>query len=174
MKHLTKILTIALVLFAMASCSEDLLQDEDTVAKNKSSRLKCTCVEDCTYETAWAAGQRYTPRGNWATYTPNPGLEACVVIYAGQDMYAGQVCFEEGDPGYYLLVIHLSRCWFLQDVNEPIKIQGYDVAPSGNPAPGKFITYKGSGTQINVAKYEVTVPIFNYYGIHLDLENCNE
>lgn len=173
MKHLTKILTMALVLFAMGSCSEELLQDEDTIAKNKSSRLKCTCVEDCTYETAWAAGQRYTQRGNWATYTPNPGLGNCVFIYAGQNMYAGKICFEDGGSGNYKLLINLSACWNLQDVSEPIKIQGYASAPSGNPAPGKFNTYKGNGTQTN-GSIEVTVPFFDYYGIHLDLENCNE
>jgi hypothetical protein len=34
----------------------------------------------------------------------------------------------------------------LQDGNETVKIQGYDSAPSGNPAPGQFTTYKGTET----------------------------
>ena len=52
--------------------------------------------------------------------------------------------------------------WVFQDNADAIKIQGYETAPSGNPAPGQFQTYKGR-------ELDIVVDAVNFYGIHLDV-----
>lgn len=54
--------------------------------------------------------------------------------------------------------------WVFQDVADAIKIQGYETAPSGNPAPGQFTYYKGR-------ELEIVVDAANFYGIHLDVDS---
>ena len=125
-------------------------------------------------ETAWSAGARYVNRGNWATYStyiPN----TTVSIFAGQTMEAGTVLFSEIDnDNKVTITITLNDGWHLaifdKDINgydigeenlETVKIQGYDVAPKRNPAPGQFAD-KGN-------LLEVTVPAATFYGIHLDV-----
>ncbi|MFM7329768.1 MAG: hypothetical protein ACKO3B_13680, partial [Bacteroidota bacterium] len=62
------------------------------------------------------------------------------------------------------ITIALNPGWSLQEVINPVKIQGYDTAPSGNPSPGRFAS-KGSSLT-------VTVPAKAYYGIHLDVRQA--
>lgn len=123
--------------------------------------------EDVCYggsETAWATGSRYVSQGNWATYTEY--AEGTVNIYAGQSMLAGTATFSAVVDGKVTITINLDG-WALQDVSESVKIQGYDAAPSGNPAPGQFTTYKGTALT-------VTVPAYAFYGIHLDVREIVE
>jgi hypothetical protein len=173
MRHLARIITVIMILFTAVSCSEDILKSE--AADEDSLSLKTT--GNCYPETAWVEGYRYVFIGNWATYTyclKLKELPVCLAIYAGKKMFAGQVCFSaiDGDPNHLKLRIDLNYpCWRFQDVTETIKIQGYDIPPSGNPAPGLFTTYKGNGELID-GDYYITVPIFEYYGIHLDVQNC--
>jgi len=116
------------------------------------------CYED---ETAWAAGPRYNQKGNWATYTPyNAGN---TIIYAGKNYNAGMVNFSAVTNGMVTITITLNSGFILDSEEmESVKIQGYNMVPSGNPSPGLFTTYKGS-------MLSVTVPAYNYYGIHLDV-----
>ena len=87
-------------------------------------------------ETAWAANARepgvfrYTPRGNWATYIQIDALPKTGTIFAGQTIPVS-TSHIDGTT----LSITLAAPWTLEDVDEPAKIQGYDEAPSGNPAP---------------------------------------
>jgi hypothetical protein len=117
------------------------------------------CYED---ETAWAAGSRYVTQGNWATYTPyvanNP-----VNVFAGQNYLVGTVTFSEVVDGKVTITLAALNGARLQSVAESVKIQGYETAPSGNPAPGLFTTYKGNETTVIVDAYA-------YYGIHLDVQ----
>lgn len=117
------------------------------------------CYDD---ETAWSNGPRYSPRGNWATYTPH--AEGDVTLYAGRTNDAGTVSFSAVDADDNVTItIALDNGYFLNpDTDESVKIQGYNNAPSGNPAPGSFTTYKGTSL-------EVTVAAANFYGVHLDL-----
>lgn len=120
-------------------------------------------VEQCYQtETAWAAGTRYTNRGSWATYTTYAA--GTKNIYAGQTIPVGTVSFSAiSSTNTVTLSIVLSNGWMLnQETTESVKIQGYDMAPSGNPSPGLFTTYKGTSLT-------VTVPAYVYYGIHLDV-----
>lgn len=117
------------------------------------------CYDD---ETAWATGPRYVTRGNWATYTAYDGAAKEVILYAGQTYDAGTVNFSAVNEGVKI-TITLNPGFILNpDTDEAVKIQGYNSAPSGNPAPGKFDTYKGNETTI-------TVDAFFFYGIHLDV-----
>lgn len=117
------------------------------------------CYQD---ETAWSAGSRYVAQGNWATYTPYEA-DSTVDIFAGQTYLVGTAHFSEVVDGKVTITLSALNGARLQDVAESVKIQGYDVAPSGNPAPGLFTTYKGTETTI-------TVDAYAYYGIHLDVQ----
>ncbi|MCH8546197.1 MAG: hypothetical protein LAT54_05645 [Cryomorphaceae bacterium] len=113
-------------------------------------------------ETAWSDGDRYQNPGNWATYTTYPIGGGTVNLYAGQTHLAGTVTFSAVVNGEVTIDIALNSGFVLQSGDETVKIQGYDNAPSGNPAPGGFDTYKGNALTIVVDAY-------NYYGIHLDV-----
>jgi hypothetical protein len=125
-------------------------------------------------ETAWAAGSRYVSKGNWATYTPYPGDGQSVEIYAGKNMLAGTATFSNNGDGTVDIEITLEDGFiFYYDLNDPnndddnIKIQDYDAAPSGNPAPGLFDNKFAA--LVYSTSYTVTVPENDYYGIHLDV-----
>lgn len=120
-------------------------------------------VEECYQtETAWAEGTRYTSTGSWATYTNySPGT---VQIFAGQTIPVGTATFSTLNPDNTITItINLTGGWMLNsETNESVKIQGYNIAPSGNPSIGTFTTYKGTSLVINA-------PVYTYYGIHLDV-----
>lgn len=131
--------------------------------------LRDWCNWECgESETAWAAGPRYTPRGNWATYTPYNDLAQTVNIYAGQTNLIGTVTFSAVNNGQVTLTFDLNDGWRFEDVAESLKIQTYANAPSGNPAPGQF-AYKYDATGDS---FTVTLPDANFYGIHLDVAQC--
>ena len=119
------------------------------------------CEQEVCYqeETAWTQGAKYVSRGNWATYTAKTA--GTVTLYAGQTLPAGTATLTVNGTTV-TIAISLNAGWSLQDVTEPVKIQGYTVAPTGNPSPGLFTTYKGT-------ELLVTVPVYNFYGIHLDV-----
>jgi hypothetical protein len=116
-------------------------------------------------ETAWAAGSRYIARGNWATFTPY--AEGSVNLYAGQHMFAGTVNFSAVNDGMVTITIELDEEWSFQEGDKAVKVQAYDAAPSGNPSPGRFTSYKGN-------EVEFSVPAANFYGIHLDVQKMVE
>ncbi len=116
-------------------------------------------------ETAWAAGSRYVTRGNWATYTTY--AEGTVNLYAGQHMFAGTASFSAVNDGMVTITIELDEEWSFQEGDNAVKVQAYDAAPSGNPSPGRFTSYKGN-------ELEFTVPAANFYGIHLDVQKMVE
>ena len=143
-----------------------------------------TCYEWQT-ETAWAANGeepgelRYTNRGNWATYLTFEGVEKTVSLFAGQTTFVGEVKLTPvvvDEIDMVTINITLDYGWELaiedyDEFGEPVegvyreetvKIQGYNVRPSGNPAPGLFETYKGN-------ELVITVPAYDFYGIHLDV-----
>jgi hypothetical protein len=135
-------------------------------ADNENFAFSYDCDEQPCYEyrseTAWANGPRYVSRGNWATYTPYAA--GTVNVYAGQNMLAGTATMSAVSDGNVTITIALEAGWSLQDDSNPVKIQGYSVAPSGNPSPGRFAN---KGTSLTV-----TVPAANFYGIHLDVQKA--
>ncbi len=115
-------------------------------------------------DTAWSAGTRFVEQGNWATYTEYNGVEKTVTLFAGQNKNAGTVTFAPVADNQVMITITFNTGWGLQDVDEAVKIQGYDSVPSGNPSPGSFSTYKGGSLS-------VTVTANNFYGVHIDAAN---
>jgi hypothetical protein len=116
-------------------------------------------------ETGWAAGERYTPRGNWATYTPYKGEAKTVTLYAGKTMEAGTVAFSAANNGKVTITVTLNPGWYFSGVSGNVKIQDYATAPSGNPSPGRF-AWKGRATK---SPFSMKVPRNNFYGVHVDL-----
>lgn len=130
--------------------------------------LRDVCEEvECSEETAWAFGPRYTLRGNWATYTPYVA-NSTVNIYAGQTMLVGTAHFSAIVNGEVTITINLINGSHFQNVEESLKIQGYNSPPAGNPAPGQF-TYKDDATGTS---HQIVVAAYPYYGIHLDVMAC--
>lgn len=125
--------------------------------------------EDPCYadETAWAsrgAGMdRYTNRGNWATWVHFTG-DKSVDLFAGQTHLIGTVSFADNGDNTVTITIELNEDGAFQDVSNNVKIQGYASQPSGNPAIGLF-AHQGTASG---SSFEITVPKNNYYGVHVD------
>jgi hypothetical protein len=116
-------------------------------------------------ETGWAAGERYTPKGNWATYTPYKGKAKTVTLYAGKTMEAGTVAFSAANSGKVTITVTLNPGWYFSSGSGNVKIQDYATVPSGNPSPGRF-AWKGRATK---SPFSMKVPRNNFYGVHVDL-----
>lgn len=117
------------------------------------------CFQD---ESAWSTGPRYVVRGNWATYTAYQ--VGTVNVYAGMNQFAGTATFSATVNGKVTIAVSLADGWSLQDVSNPVKIQNYAIAPTGNPSPGRF-AFKGSSLTVEV-------PLDKFYGIHLDVKQA--
>lgn len=173
MKRLTRFSVLILISFALFSCSEEPVQIDDGILLSEESALKTVTPEpeplpDCSKETAWSFGDRYVEKGNWATFTKTPDGDSFVPLYAGQIMPAGEVRFyPHGDQ--IKIKIYLKDCVSLQKVDEPIKIQGYDEAPTKKPVPGHFY-YKNYET--GNGYYYVIVDRQAFFGVHVDVEYC--
>lgn len=130
-----------------------------------STTRDCTPPPACYDEdSAWSNGQRYVTRGNWATFTKYEDGGTTANIYGGQTKFAGVASFSAESGGNVTITITLNSGWSLQEVSNPVKIQGYNAAPSGNPSPGRFAS-KGSSLT-------VTVPKADFYGVHLDVRQA--
>lgn len=93
----------------------------------------------------------------WWYYYNGTGIQT---IWAGQSINVGTVQLVNGT-----LYITLTSGWQLQNVNEPVKIQGYNTLPSSRPVAGQFTTYKGQSLTVTVSPY-------SYYVVHLDVRKC--
>lgn len=133
------------------------------------------CFEYVNENTAWTYGIAYG--GNdWSMYTPYEGIEQEVEIKVGRKLdFAGTAHFSAPVNGMVTITISLAEgtynlgndeyayWWELNESkDETVKIQGYNIAPSGKVQPGQFKTYKGTDLV-------VTVPVSKFYGIHLDV-----
>lgn len=154
----------------------DVNIEEDEALWYKSKYIPVSCDEEkfgfsvCRQETAWA-GCLEGKGSEWWYYlevdvmkdavsdvmVPVPSTET---IWAGQFTDVGTVTY---DPDQNTITISLTDGWRLQDVDEPVKIQGYDVLPSNTPSAGWFTTYKGIKTMVEVAPYK-------YFAINLDVQ----
>ena len=133
--------------------------------------LEMTCDECETWEgeTAWADGDPYVNPGNWATYTAY-AADNTVTLYAGQTFEAGTVNFSGEDSGFIVITITLNAGYRFVDAANNVKVENYDVAPSGNPAPGQFSDKDYADPDSNT--FEIVVPVNDFYGVHVDVERC--
>lgn len=195
MKKLVYVCAFCFIAFGITTCDKDYgysnIDDNTNSAmsfqKNSEPDREAKC-DDCSEETAWAASApgvgRYTSRGNWATYITYSGGFKRYNVYAGQYLYAGYIEISEVNEDvvhFYLILFDVEgkEPWCFQDVEEPVKIDGYEDAPSGNPKVGLFpykpvpVVYTGSiasdGVKYDLGEWEY----HPYYGIHLDLGCCN-
>ncbi len=111
---------------------------------------------DWQTETAWGGNTSGSGAAWWYYY--DASTEGEQTIWAGQDLNAGTVELNGGT-----IEINLLNGWELQDVVEPVKIQGYEDIPNSRPAAGLFTTYKGSELSVSVKE-------FPFYAIHLDVQ----
>jgi hypothetical protein len=106
-------------------------------------------------ETAWAGNSKGNGSAWW--YIFDASGSTVQNIYAGQKLTDGTITYSNG-----ILTINLGSMK-LQDVKEPVKIQGYQTSsPDTRPAAGQFTTYKGDQLVINVGAAK-------YFAIHLDV-----
>jgi hypothetical protein len=131
--------------------------------------------DECYWEgeTAWAFGERYVLKGNWAMYTSYGALKGTdgVILKAGQHFDAGIVKIVSETATHVTITITLNEGFrFAIDpdtgdvVEEVIKIQDYAVKPPDqNPAPGLF-DWKFEYGEV------IIVPKNNFYGIHVEVE----
>jgi hypothetical protein len=135
-------------------------------------------VCEWTDETGWAAGERYVERGNWATYTEYEGEEKTVDLVAGRYLKAGTVHFSDPVDEEVTITITLNdgklddetlddgKEFFFENVEENVKVQGYDSAPTESPSPGRF-EHKGYAEGSTI---EIVVPEYQFYGVHVNVE----
>lgn len=120
--------------------------------------------EECnwTMETAFAGSDAGGGEAWWYYFDNTSGLTH--PIYAGQNLVEGAyVQYLNG-----IMTIELGPNMMLRDVQEAVKIQGYNEGelPSFRPPAGLFTTYKGNDLVIEI-------PYYPYYVIHLDVMICN-
>ncbi len=135
---------------------------------NMNYIVQCCDDEKCYEfmdETAWAAGSRYVTKGNWATFTPYEGVAETVTLFAGQTIDVGTVTFSAVTDGLVTISINLSGDWEFAPVDENVKIQNYDLAPTSKPEPGQF-AYKFTATG---QSFDDDVVQDNFYGVHVDV-----
>jgi hypothetical protein len=110
-------------------------------------------------------------KGNWATYVDyRTGGSKTVTVFAGQTLNAGTITLNESN-GNVEVKIQLNNGFVFyypaSNIDDNVKIQGYNIAPVGNPAPGLFANK--SSVELGQTSYTVTVPKASFYGIHLDV-----
>lgn len=161
-------LGVGCVLTASKAGNQDI-----TRADRASPGYACIMGPVCTEsnicwkgQTAWSDGSRYTPRGNWATFS-HYAPDLTVTLFAGQTFDAGTVHFSAVDgSGNVTITVTLNAGFRFEDRAENLKVQGYASAPSGNPAPGLF-AHKDYAFG---SSFSITVPAANYYGVHVNVE----
>ena len=145
---------------------EEAVLDEDTALLKIN--VQCLVFDG---ETAWAANGdepgelRYTDRGNWATYVEY--AEKTTALFAGQTIPVGTVTFSAVADDEITILVTLTGDWEFEDVTENLKVQDYEEAPSGNPAPGDFDHKKDCDSEESTCS--IVVPANNYYGVHVNV-----
>jgi hypothetical protein len=134
-----------------------------------------TTSEVCEWvgESAWADGDLYVKKGNWATYVDYEALfedsdsGPQVTLYAGRALEAGTVHFSEVEEGFVTITIILADGWFFEAGEENVKIQDYDTEPEDKPSPGRFMhKFEASHDDTTLI---ISVPENNFYGVHVNV-----
>ena len=120
---------------------------------------------DCQEETAFGGETAGGGTQGWWFYFDTAGADT-QTIWAGQTIDVGEVYVGPDVGGWVSITIDLQDGWDLQEVSEPVKIEGYNYGdlPTDRPNAGWF-TYKGTDL-------EWSVPAFDCYVIHLDVQLC--
>jgi len=122
------------------------------------------CSTCCTWqeETAYAGGIAGSGSAWWFALDASVG--GTYPIYAGQQAVQGASVTYNASTD--VITINLGNNMQLQNVNEPVKVEGYNTLPSSRPSAGLFQLYKGSNLVVQGNGS-------SYYVVHLDVEVCN-
>jgi hypothetical protein len=124
--------------------------------------VECSANEDCQEETAYGGGIEGAGNAWW--FALDASTSGSYPIYAGQQAVPGASVNYDATTDQITIV--LGSQMQLQNVSEPVKVEGYNVLPSSRPAAGLFELYKGSNLIVQGNGS-------NYYVVHLDVEVCN-
>lgn len=124
--------------------------------------VECSANEDCQEETAFGGG--IAGGGNAWWFALDASQSGTYPIYAGQQPVSGASVNYDATTDQITIV--LGSQMQLQNVSEPVKVEGYNVLPSSRPSAGLFELYKGSNLIVQGNGS-------NYYVVHLDVEVCN-
>lgn len=131
---------------------------------------KMVIIQSCGECTEWQTESAFAgeenvninEKGSWF-YIFEDG-DTPLKIWAGQTIEVGTAEFANGN-----LNLELTDGWELQDVDDAIKIFGFDEKPTSRPNPGQNkeeLLYQGDELTID------NIDDYNYYVIHLDVRKC--
>jgi hypothetical protein len=126
--------------------------------------VECQSNEECDWQSETAFGGGIEGAGSAWWFAIDASVSGSYPIYAGQQPVAGASVNYDATSDQITIVLGSSMQ--LQNVSEPVKVEGYDLLPSSRPAAGLFELYKGSNLSIQGNGS-------NYYVVHLDVEVCN-
>jgi hypothetical protein len=122
------------------------------------------CETSCTWQEETAYAGDIAGAGSAWWFALDASVSGSYPIYAGQEVVEGaSVTYNAATD---MITINLGNNMQLQDVNEPVKVEGYNTLPSSRPAAGLFQLYKGSNLVVQGNGSA-------YYVVHLDVEVCN-
>jgi len=128
-----------------------------TICYNLVACQSCNWTE----ETAYAGGTAGSGNAWW--YALDAAQSGTYPIYAGQVAVDGASVTYNASTD--VITINLGSNAQLQNVSEPVKVEGYNVLPTSRPASGLFQLYKGSDLTVQGNGSA-------FYVVHLDVEVC--
>jgi hypothetical protein len=119
---------------------------------------------ECNWQEETAFGGDVAGAGNAWWFAIDASTSGSYPIYAGQQEVEGASVSYNAVTDQITIV--LGGQMQLQDVSEPVKVEGYNQLPSERPAAGLFELYKGNNLTIQGNSS-------SFYVVHLDVEVCN-
>jgi hypothetical protein len=155
------------------------------------------CWED---ETAWARGNRFVQRGNWAMFFDGPtqaaidataigeiiplpkiggGTSLTKTLLAGQTLQAGTFkLVKTSDPNVFKAVIIINQfqgvngiVWrFNPNESENVKVQDYASTPPARNPAPGLFAHKFFAPNKGENRIDFFLPRNNFYAVHVDME----
>ncbi|MFM7618359.1 MAG: hypothetical protein ACKO5Y_00815 [Bacteroidota bacterium] len=122
------------------------------------------CAVACNWQEETAFGGSVAGEGNAWWYALDANQSGTYPIYAGQNPIEGASVYYNAETDF--ITINLGNSMQLQNVQEPVKVEGYTTLPNERPTAGLFQLYKGTSLTVQGNGS-------NYYVVHLDVEVCN-
>ncbi|WP_062300107.1 hypothetical protein [Demequina maris] len=131
----------------------------------------CTCmVYKAGDNTAWAAGERFVDRGNWATFTQYGGVGKTVPLLAGKKHKAGVVgFFPAGDKVLIHIRLYEGAAFADGDAVKIEAYESYEAIPKENPSPGHFMYKEDPSDPADPLHFDILVDKAAYYAVHVDV-----
>ena len=121
-------------------------------------------VRCCDWQEETAFGGATAGAGNAWWHAIDASLSRTYPICAGQNAVPDATVTYDATTD--VITINLGNNMQLQNVREPVKVQGYNTLPTSRPAAVLFTLYKGSNLTVQGNNS-------NYYVVHLDVEVCD-